>query len=64
MAKKKHVKGRWSTGELKLLRKAFPTASARQVAERLGRTVKAVEMKASKIGLKKSKRYLKTIGRA
>jgi hypothetical protein len=64
MARKKLVKGRWSNDELKLLRKVFPTASARQVAGQLGRTVKSVEMKASKIGLKKSKRYLKTIRRA
>jgi len=64
MAKKKRVKGRWSNGELKLLRKVFPTAGTRQVANRLGRTVKSVEIKASKIGLKKSKKYLKSIGRA
>lgn len=64
MARKKLVKGRWSNGELKLLRKVFPTATTKQVAERLGRTMKSVEMKASKTGLKKSKRYLKSIGRA
>lgn len=64
MAREKLVKGRWSNGELTLLRKLFPTANTRQVADRLGRTVKSVEIKASKIGLKKSKKYLKTIGRA
>jgi len=64
MARKKRVKGRWSNDELKLLKKVFPTTSARQVADKLGRTVKSVEMKASKIGLKKSKKYLKTIRRA
>jgi hypothetical protein len=64
MAKKKRVKGKWSNDELKLIRKVFPTASTRQVAEKLGRTVKSVEIKASKMGLKKSKKYLKTIGKA
>ncbi len=64
MTRKKLVKGRWSSDELKSLRKVFPTASTRQVADQLGRTVKSVEIKASKIGLKKSKKYLKTIGRA
>jgi FixJ family two-component response regulator len=64
MTRKKLVKGRWSNYELELLRKVFPTVSTRQVADKLGRTVKSVEIKASKMGLKKSKKYLKTIGRA
>jgi len=64
MTRKKLIKGRWSNYELELLRKVFPTASTRRVADKLGRTVKSVEIKASKMGLKKSKKYLKTIGRA
>ncbi len=64
MAKrKKLVKGLWSSDEIKLLKKLFPNANTREVAGQLGRSSKSVEQKASKIGLKKSKKYLKSISR-
>jgi len=65
MAKKrKTVKGSWSKEELGLLKKLFPNRKTREVADELGRSYKSVEMKATKMGLKKSKKYLKLLGRA
>jgi hypothetical protein len=64
MAKRKLVRGRWSSDEIKLLKKLFPNASTREVAGQLGRSAKSAEQKASKIGLKKSRKHLKSIGRA
>ncbi|MFB0525180.1 MAG: hypothetical protein ACETVZ_06530 [Phycisphaerae bacterium] len=65
MAKKrKTVKGSWSKEELGLLKKLFQNRKTREVADELGRSYKSVEMKATKMGLKKSKKYLKLLGRA
>jgi hypothetical protein len=66
MAKKKKrlVKGSWSKSEVKLLRKLFPNNPTAKIAGRLGRPNDAVKKKASRMGLRKSKRYLKTLGRA
>ncbi len=70
MAKKKKAKrgrlirGAWSKGELNLLRKEFPNKSCAEVAKKLGRPLYAVKKKASRMGLRKSKRYMKSLGRA
>jgi len=64
MAKKKLVKGLWSKSEVSLLRKLFPNNPTANVAARLGRSTDTVKKKASRIGLKKSKKYLKSLGRA
>lgn len=65
MAKKrKSVKGTWSNEEARLLKKLFPNRKTREVADELGRSCKSVEMKATKMGIKKSKKYLKSLGRA
>jgi hypothetical protein len=64
MAKRKLVRGRWSSDQIKLLKKSFPNARTREVAGQLGRSTKSVEQKASKMGLKKSKKHLKSVGRA
>ncbi|MFQ5953307.1 MAG: hypothetical protein ACE5JK_07930, partial [Candidatus Omnitrophota bacterium] len=75
MAKKKKVakkkakrtrkapKGLWTTREVNLLKKLFPTTPTSKIAARLGRRTDAVKKKASRMGLRKSKRYLKSIGR-
>ena len=63
MAKKKTIKGLWSKSELALLRKLFPNHSTAEVAAKLGRALDPVKKKASRMGLKKSKKYLKSIGR-
>lgn len=62
--KKKAAKGLWTKAEVSLLRKLFPTNPTSKIAKQLGRKTDAVKKKASRIGLRKSKKYLKSIGRA
>ena len=62
MAKrKKLVTGEWSKNEVKILKKMYRTTSTKQVAAKLGRKIKSVEAKASQLGLKKTKKYLKNM---
>ena len=63
MAKKKLVKGLWSKSEVALLKKLFPSSPTAKVAARLGRSLDTVKKKASRMGLKKSKKYMKSLGR-
>ena len=62
--RKKAVKGLWSTKETNLLKKLFSTNPTSKVAAMLKRPTDAVKKKASRMGLRKSKKYLKSIGRA
>ncbi len=62
--KKKLIKGLWSKSELTLLKKLFPNNPTAQIAANLGRPNDAVKKKASRLKLRKSKKYLKTLGRA
>jgi len=64
MAKKKLIKGLWSKREVSLLKKLFPNNPTANIAARLGRSTDTVKKKASRMGLKKSKKYLKSPGRA
>ncbi|MEE9370872.1 MAG: hypothetical protein V3W45_05305 [Sedimentisphaerales bacterium] len=61
---KKAPKGLWTTRDVNLLKKLFPNNPTSKIAARLGRRTDAVKKKASRMGLRKSKRYLKSIGRA
>jgi hypothetical protein len=61
--RKKLVKGEWLKHEVELLKKKFPHISTKEVAEKLSRAVKSVQAKASKLNLKKTKKYLKSLGR-
>ena len=67
MAKKKKAaksrKGTWSPGDLKILKQQFPNTPTAQIAAKLGRPVDAVKKKASRMGLRKSKKYMKSLGR-
>lgn len=64
MAKKrKRVKGLWSKSEANLLKRLFANTATAKIAARLGRPTEAVKKKASRMGLKKSKKYLKSLGR-
>ena len=63
MAKKKLVEGLWAKSEASLLRKLFPSNPTAKVAARLGRSTDTVKKKASRMGLKKKKKYLKSLGR-
>ena len=62
--RKKAVKGLWLPEEIKLLKKLFSANPTAKIAAELGRQTDAVKKKASRMGLRKSKRYLKSIGRA
>ena len=67
MARKKRqgkASGPWSKDEVKLLKKIFRNMSTADVAKELGRTIGGVQAKASALGLRKTKKYLKSIGRA
>ena len=62
--RKKPIKGLWSKSELNQLKKLFPNNPTAKISATLGRPNDAVKKKASRLGLRKSKRYLKTPGRA
>jgi len=64
MAKKKLVKGLWTKSEVSLLRKLFPSNPTAKVAARLGRSLDTVKKKVSRMGLKKTKKYMKSLGRS
>ena len=63
MAKrKKAARSEWSKEEVKTLKKMFRNTSTKEVAEALGRSALSVQAKASALGLKKTKTYLKSVG--
>ncbi|OHB65526.1 MAG: hypothetical protein A2Y76_04550 [Planctomycetes bacterium RBG_13_60_9] len=57
------TKGSWTRDDLKQLKKLFPDRPTAEVAAELGRPTEAVKKKASRMGLRKSRRYMKTLGR-
>jgi hypothetical protein len=62
-SKKKLIKGLWTKSELGLLKKLFPSNPTAQIASKLNRPTDAVKKKASRMGLGKSKKYMKSLGR-
>jgi len=64
MAKKKSPRGTWSKSDVNLLKRLFPKNPTSKIAAKIGRATDAVKKKASRMGLRKDKRYLKSIGRA
>ena len=64
MAKRKLNSGEWSKDELKALKQIFRNMSTADVAKKLNRNVASVQSKATALGLKKTSKYLKSIGRA
>ena len=69
MAKKKKkkakaVKGFWSKSDIQTLKKLFPNNPTAEIAAKLHRPTDAVKKKASRMGLRKSKKYMKSLGRA
>lgn len=63
-AKDNLYRGPWTKTNLRDLKTFFPHKSTRDVSYILNRPELAVKKKASRLGLKKSKKYLKSIGRA
>jgi hypothetical protein len=67
MAKKKTAKKKligWTKAEVSQLKKLFPAMSTRKVATKLKRSEKAIMQKAFKMQIKKTRKYLKSIGKA
>jgi len=54
----------WTKDEVRALKKLFRSHSNADVAATLGRTSKAIERKAARLGLTKTKKYLRTLGRS
>ncbi len=66
MARRKETKrapGRWSEQEIKRLKRIFRNMSNADVARELKRSIGSVTAKAYSLGLRKTKKYLKSIGR-
>ena len=62
--KKKLVTGEWSKEDIKVLKKLFCNTSSKDIAKKLNRKSKSVEAKGYQFGLKKTKKYLKSMGLA
>lgn len=68
MTTKKNVEKKqgsdWTREEIRTLKSLFRNNSNASVAAALDRTPKAVERKAAKLGLTKTKKYLRALGRS
>ena len=62
--KKKAPRGLWTTSDTNLLKKLFPDNPTAKIAEKVGRQTDTVKKKAARMGLRKSKRYMKKLGRS
>lgn len=60
---RRDMKGTWTKDDVKQLKKLFPDRPTAEVASSLGRPTEAVKKKASRMGLKKSRRYMRSLGR-
>lgn len=58
------VKGKWTRQDIRDLKKLFPSTPTAEVARALDRPYEAVKKKASRLGLRKSRRRMKQLGRA
>lgn len=54
----------WTREEVKTLRQIFRNSSNVEVAKVLERSPKSVERKAARLNLKKTKKYLRKLGRS
>jgi hypothetical protein len=61
--RKKLTKGLWTKSDISTLKKLFPNNPTAKIAEKLERPTDAVKKKASRMGLRKSKKYMKSLGR-
>jgi hypothetical protein len=60
---RRDLKGSWTRDDVKQLKRLFPDRPTAEVAAELGRPTEAVKKKASRMGLKKSRRYMRSLGR-
>ena len=68
MARKKKaptplIRGPWSRKDIRYLRKYFGNTPTKEVAKDLNRPDTAVRKMASRLGLRKSKRHMKKLGK-
>ena len=56
---KKLVTGVFSKNEINILKKMFPNTKTKDLAKKLNRKLKSVQARATKLGLKKTTKYLK-----
>ena len=61
---KKLVSGLWSKDDVKLVKKLYPNTISKKVADQLGRSLGSVMKKAKSMEVKKTKKHLKSLGRA
>ena len=57
------TKGSWTGQDVRELKKLFHNRPTAEVARKLGRPTEAVKKKASRMGLRKSRKYMKSLGR-
>jgi hypothetical protein len=57
------IKGSWTRDDVRRLKRLFSNRPTAEVADELGRPTEAVKKKASRMGLRKSGRYMKSLGR-
>lgn len=57
------TRGSWTRDDVRRLRKLFSNRPTAAVAAELGRPTAAVKKKASRMGLRKSGSYMKSLGR-
>lgn len=57
-----HHRGSWTKEDIKTLKKLFPNMPTAEVATVLGRPTEAVKKKASRLGLTKTRKYMKSRG--
>jgi len=62
-AKRKRAAKGWKPSEVALLKKLFANNPTSAIAKQLRRKTDAVKKKASRMGLRKSKKYLRKLGR-
>ena len=62
--KRRKKKPLWKPAEIALLKKLFPHNPTAKIAKQLKRKTDAVKKKASRMGLKKTRKYMKSLGRA
>lgn len=57
------TKGTWTKDDIKTLKRLFPNTPTADIAAELGRSVDCVKKKAERLGLKKTKKYMRSLGR-
>ena len=62
-AKKGPSKGQWTKAEESILKKKFSSNPTAALAKELKKSLGAIKKKAARMGLSKSKKYMKTLGR-